>query len=410
MQKIINALIVVIFLLNVTTTKAMQVDTEIANEEKISVSLLTVSPGKQIYEKFGHTGIRVQIPSKDFDGVFHYGLFSFEDPNFEYRFIKGETDYMIGLMHYHDFLTMYAIRGSSVRELPIALTQQESHNLLKALQINMLPENETYRYSFLYDNCATRPLNIILKNIKGKVIIESNDKELPTYRELIHKCTSDNKWLTFGLDLILGGEVDEKISLPNKPFLPYITEQIFKNAKIEREGTIKKLTSETKLVLKEKEHPEEKSINDYVTPNIFTVILFLIVVSISIVEYKKTTHYNMLDATIYLIYGVLGILIYFLLIFSEHPAVSSNINAMWLHPIWLLLIPVLWIRKAQKFLICYHFINFALLMLYLLLIIFIKQEIPMAAIMLVLILLTRTITYIIIEWNKKNIKLLKTDE
>ena len=128
MQKIINALLVVL-LLSATTAKASQIDTETTYKGKISVSLLTVSPGNQIYEKFGHTGIRIQIPSKKFDGVYHYGLFSFEDPNFEYRFVKGETDYMIGLMHYHDFLTMYAIRGSSVRELPINLTNEEALNL-----------------------------------------------------------------------------------------------------------------------------------------------------------------------------------------------------------------------------------------------------------------------------------------
>lgn len=403
MQKIINALLVVL-LLSTTTAKASQIDTETTYKGKISVSLLTVSPGNQIYEKFGHTGIRIQIPSKKFDGVYHYGLFSFEDPNFEYRFVKGETDYMIGLMHYHDFLTMYAIRGSSVRELPINLTNEEALNLFEALQINMLPENATYRYSFLYDNCATRPLDIIFKNIKGNIILDTEGIELPTFRELIHECTQQNKWLTFGLDLILGGEVDEKISLPDRPFLPHITEQILHSTKVDREGAIEKLTTEPRLVLKEKTKVEDRTIADSVNPNTFTLILLLVVILISIIEYKKSRHYMIVDTIIYLVCGVLGILVYFLLIFSEHPAVSSNINAMWLHPIWLIMIPILWIRKAQKFLYYYHFINFALLMLYLIAIVFVKQEIPMASILLVLVLLIRTIKYMAIELNQKNFK------
>lgn len=396
---------VVILILNITASRAIQIDTEIADSDKIYVSLLTVSPGKQIYEKFGHTGIRVQIPSKRFDGVYHYGLFSFEDPNFEYRFVKGETDYMIGLMHYHDFLTMYAIRGSSVRELPIFLTKEESHNLYRALQVNMLPENQTYRYSFLYDNCATRPLDIILKNVKREIIIETKGEELPTFRELIHQCTKQNKWLTFGLDLILGGEVDEKISFPDKPFLPHITEQIFQNAKIAGDRTDDNLAGESRVVLKEQPKEQETSIFDSLSPNIFMAILLIAVISISIIEYKKSRHYKIVDTIIFLVYGILGVLIYFLLILSEHPAVSSNINAMWLHPIWLIAIPFIWIRKAQKFLFYYHFINFALLILYFIIIIFIIQYIPAAAILLAILLLIRSITYIIIEWSKNEFKL-----
>lgn len=404
MQKIIKALMVVILILNITTSKAIQIDTEIADSDKIYVSLLTVSPGKQIYEKFGHTGIRVQIPSKRFDGVYHYGLFSFEDPNFEYRFVKGETDYMIGLMHYHDFLTMYAIRGSSVRELPIYLTNEETHNLYRALQINMLPENQTYRYSFLYDNCATRPLDIIFKNLKRQIIVEKGDKELPSFRELIHQCTEQNKWLTFGLDLILGGEVDEKISLPDKPFLPHITEQIFQNAKIAGETSDEKLTGDSRVVLKEQPKEQNCSIFDTITPNIFMTILLIAVISISIVEFKRARHYKIINTIIFFIYGILGILIYFLLIFSEHPAVSSNINAIWLHPFWLMVIPLIWIRRTQKFLYYYHFINFALLILYLIIIIFIKQYIPVAAILLVMLLLIRSITYIVVEKRKNEFR------
>ena len=371
--------------------------------DTISVSLLTASQGKQIYEKFGHTGIRIHIPSKRFNGVYHYGLFSFDEPYFEYRFVKGETDYMIGLMHYHDFLTMYAVRGSSVRELPLYLTQEEARNLYFALQVNMLPENETYRYSFLYDNCATRPLEIINRSLTGELVLDATNIELPTYRELIHKSTAQDKWVTFGLDLILDGETDEHISLPDKPFLPEITEQIFENYEIERNGVTEKLAGTPKEVLKAREDKQEKTLFSYITPVLFAIILFIVVLIISIREIVTKNHNKVVDTVIFFVCGVLGIVIYFLLLFSEHPAVSSNINAMWLHPMWLAVIPFIWIRKAQKFLYCYHFINFALLLLFLLVIIFIKQEVGIAVILFVITLLLRTITYIVVERRQKQI-------
>lgn len=403
MRRIIYALVVVIFLFSrVAEARASLFNTGLTEADTISVSLLTASQGKQIYEKFGHTGIRIHIPSKRFNGVYHYGLFSFDEPYFEYRFVKGETDYMIGLMHYHDFLTMYAVRGSSVRELPLYLTQEEALNLYLALQVNMLPENETYRYSFLYDNCATRPLEIINRSLTGEVRLDTTNIELPTYRTLIHKSTQQDKWVTFGLDLILDGEVDENISLPDKPFLPEITEQIFQNYEIERNGVTEKLAGTPKEVLRAREDKAELGMFSFITPLAFAISLLVVVALISIKEIITLRHNKIADTIIFFVCGILGIVIYFLLLFSEHPAVASNINAMWLHPIWLVMIPLIWIRKAQKFLYCYHFINFALLLLFFLAIIFIRQEVGTVAVVLVATLLLRTITYLAVERRRKH--------
>ena len=405
MRRVICAFVVAILLLcAVTEVKASLYNTHITDTDTISVSLLTASQGKQIYEKFGHTGIRIYIPSKKFNGVYHYGLFSFDEPHFEYRFVKGETDYMIGLMHYHDFLTMYAIRGSSVRELPLYLTQEEARSLFAALQENMLPENQTYRYSFLYDNCATRPLDIINKSLNGEVKRDTTDTDLPTFRTLIHESTKQDKWVTFGLDLILDGETDEQISLPDKPFLPHITEYIFQTSEIERNGTVEKLSGTPKEVLKAREDVEIKTLFSYITPMMFAISLLVIVVLISIKEIITMSHSRITDTIIFAVCGILGIVIYFLLLFSEHPAVSSNINAMWLHPVWLIVIPFIWIRNTQKFLYCYHFINFALLLLFFVVVIFVKQQVGAEVIVLVMALLTRTITYLTVERRRKHIR------
>ena len=401
MQRIKYAFVLALFLLNTALTKASLLETTLSETDTISVSLLTATPGKQIYERFGHTGIRIYVPSKKFDGVYHYGLFSFSDPNFEYRFMKGKTDYMIGCMHYHDFLTMYAIRGSGVRELKLNLTQEEARNLFDALLINIKPENQTYRYSFLYDNCATRPLEIIFRSLSGEVNIAPLEEPVPTFRNLIHECTAQDKWVMFGLDLILDGEVDEKISLPNKPFLPHITEQIFQSAIIERDGVEDNLSSEPVEVLAPRAEKKESSIFDSITPNVLSIVLLLLVIVGSIIEIKREKHNRVLDTIISAICGILGVVIFFLMLFSEHPAVSLNVNAMWLHPIWLVVIPLIWIRKAQKFLYCYHFINFALLLLYFVVAIFVKQYIEFATFMFVGILLVRSITYTLIEKTKQ---------
>ena len=60
------------------------------------ISVLTCSPGDEIYSLFGHTGLRYKNDAKDIDVVFSYGYFDFDSPNFVWRFIIGETDYIVG--------------------------------------------------------------------------------------------------------------------------------------------------------------------------------------------------------------------------------------------------------------------------------------------------------------------------
>ncbi|MDD5184532.1 MAG: DUF4105 domain-containing protein, partial [Paludibacter sp.] len=68
---------------------------KITFSDSATISLITCSPGEEVYSKFGHTAIRVKDPVNGIDVVFNYGIFSFETNNFYYKFIKGETDYQL---------------------------------------------------------------------------------------------------------------------------------------------------------------------------------------------------------------------------------------------------------------------------------------------------------------------------
>ena len=63
-------------------------------------SVLTCSPGSEAYSLYGHTGLRYCDEEKGIDIVFNYGYFDFDSPNFAWRFILGETDYMVGVFDY----------------------------------------------------------------------------------------------------------------------------------------------------------------------------------------------------------------------------------------------------------------------------------------------------------------------
>ena len=90
--------------------------------DSIQFSLLTCAPGNEIYALFGHTAIRYQNFSRGVDLVFNYGMFSFNTQHIVYRFVKGETDYQLGITHYPYFESEYAFRGASVYQQILNLT------------------------------------------------------------------------------------------------------------------------------------------------------------------------------------------------------------------------------------------------------------------------------------------------
>ena len=106
------------------------------------VSLLTVDPGAEIYELDGHTSLRFITPEGE-DFAVNWGVFDFNAPNFLYRFVKGETDYMAWAFPTKFFLEEYRRAGRTVTEQQLNLTPEEADRLLALTFENLRPENRT---------------------------------------------------------------------------------------------------------------------------------------------------------------------------------------------------------------------------------------------------------------------------
>ena len=175
--------------------------------EQSRISLITCDPGTLVYEKFGHTALRICDSTQHIDLIFHYGVFDFDTDFFIPKFIKGATDYSIGLCSTHYFIESYAQRGSAVNEQVLALTLPQRQQLFDALVENYKPENRLYRYNFVFDNRATRPYDMLLNVIDAPLLCTYTTEA--TYRDIIHGCIGWQNWTAFGIALILGAEADQ---------------------------------------------------------------------------------------------------------------------------------------------------------------------------------------------------------
>ena len=83
-----------------------------------TISILTCSPGNELYSLFGHTGIRVVDKANDMDIVFNYGTFDFATQGFYFKFARGLLPYQLSCSEFRRFLSSYIHDERSVYSQP----------------------------------------------------------------------------------------------------------------------------------------------------------------------------------------------------------------------------------------------------------------------------------------------------
>lgn len=375
--------------------------------DSIRISLLTCSPGDAIYSLFGHTAIRYEQPSHNIDAVFNYGLFSFNTPNFILRFALGETYYLLGVQSYESFKNEYEYYGREVRQQALNLSEEEKALLIDLLKTNSLPENRTYHYNFFYDNCATRPRDKIEESINGEVVYPelSKNTNSATFRQLIHQYTKNNPWSRFGIDLCVGSDADKPITNRQMMFIPFYLEEAYSKAEIKK-GDKSTLLAQPSIIIVEKSTPAEElpliaKIGDIITPLRLSLLLFIIVASLTIYGIKNKRSLWGIDLVLFPLAGIVGCVLAFLALLSQHPAVSSNYLLLVFHPGQLLFIPFVIhdIRKGKRS--WYMVFNAAILTLFIVLFPLIPQRFDFAVVPLALCLLIRSLSNLILTYKMK---------
>lgn len=366
------------------------------------ISLLTHMPSDEaVYTLYGHTAIRIQDADNKVDAVFNYGIFDFDSPNFMYRFVKGETDYMVAVVPFNYYYREYKERGVSIIEQELNLNEAEKQNISNALLTNILPENRVYRYNYFYDNCSTRPRDIIEKNIQGSVKYTSNNKT-QTYRDLIHECVSSHPWIQFGIDLVIGADADKLIDDKQKHFLPIHLMTSYDGAKVvESDSLHRNLLTKTNTLLESQKNVDTSSTTTN-SPLIYGCLLLAVslIISTFTIKGKYLVWGRLYDFLLFVIFGLVGSVIFFLMFFSEHPCTNPNWNITWLNPLELVFAFLFLIKYLAKYVYYYHFINFVLLTLFVLAWFLIPQHLELAFLPFILSIWIRSGANIILRKRK----------
>ena len=295
-----------------------------------TIYMLTCAPGTEIYSLWGHSALRVVINEPASDMVYNWGVFDFNTPNFAWKFAKGRLDYMLGVYSYKTFLQDYYLEGRSVYSQEVNLTAVEKLRLMIILNENNKPENRSYRYDFLYDNCSTRIRDIMKKLIGEKLIMPPDEPgKKTTFRDRIHEYTNVAPWLQMGIDLLVGTPADKRSGFENDMFLPDLLQRNLTETIINRDRKMVPLLKSIETVL---DFPPAVHKNNLLTSPVFAFsILFIFIVLLSALLRNKP-FINYFDIAIFFIFSLIAIIIVFFSFFTDHVETRLNINIIWFSP------------------------------------------------------------------------------
>lgn len=359
------------------------------------VSMLTQEGGKEIYALWGHTAIRIQDDSLGVDDIFNYGLFDFSSPNFAWRFVKGQTDYILGVNSMQDVYVEAAMRNLNLTEQHLNLTQTEKQNLWDALLTNALPQNRTYRYSFVFDNCATRPANMLENNLQGQLLFNDSTATGGTLRNIVHETTADFPWLRFGVNVIFGSRFDQPVTFREQFFQPtYLKNALNEAYVINPDGTKRALVDRSVLLLKQDPQliEDESAIP---APQWFVYPLGLIFLIFTLRNGLRKNKLSVIpDVLFFTISGAAGCIVYFLALISTHPGMYPNGAMLLFEPFQLVYALALLVSPWRKYVLNFNYVNAVLVFTFLLTAPFVSQIYTAEMLFLAVVSLIRSVMWI----------------
>lgn len=332
-----------LLILLVTTVRAQQ-------PARMRISLLTCTPGDELYSTFGHSAIRITDSVTAQDIVFNYGTFNFDDEGFYLKFIRGKLLYYVSTASFYDFKEEYLLSNRGITEQVLLLSDEEKIALRDFLFNNAKEENKYYQYDFFFDNCTTRLRDIIAahkQNMPPPVAIMPGGT---TFRQAIYQYLdkNDKAWSKLGIDILLGAPTDAVMSAAEMQFLPDNLMTALDSSHRRQPVVVSKAS------LYEFQQAATGG-GSFFSPALFFGLLLLVIVLTGFSKHHAATAFLQgFDGLLFFFTGVLGIVLILMWTATNHQMCRNNYNLLWALPSYAVLAFVVnskkvWVKKAFKY-------------------------------------------------------------
>ena len=315
---------------------------------ELTVYLMTMGHGDEIWERFGHNAIRIIDAARGTDSVYNWGTFDFHQPNFLQRFMTGNTLYWMEGEGWPETLEKYRYLNRSVWQQELDLTHAERVAMRDFLAWNARPENREYRYDYYLDNCSTRVRDVIDRIVGGQLKpILTGRLTNTTYRFHTQRLFRLDRAVATGTNIGLGQVADRPISAWAESFLPIRFQDHVRSVQVKSaDGTTRRLVKNEQQLFAAQRAPEPaeppRLLLVYCTIGL-VVAAFIAVITRLAGEGRRAA--RVVLATFSTVWAALGGILGLILIvgwaFTRHSFMAWNQNVLQFDPLSLALAVVL---------------------------------------------------------------------
>ncbi|SFE78130.1 protein of unknown function [Spirosoma endophyticum] len=305
------------------------------------MSLITYGPGDDdISSVFGHTEIRLVDPALGIDRDYSYGGFDYSADGFILKFLRGTLPYHVAVYNIYQVMYYYQQTNRSIREQSLNLSPAQRQRLFAALEKNYLPENREYRYKFYYDNCSTRPRDMIVDACGDSLTIPSRSRMTgKSYRDLMNEYLNERPWYQLGMNLAIGQPADEQTDGWRAMYLPNeLHDQLARATLLQANGqTVPLVQSEQTIFAAQKLFRQQ--VPFFFDPDVVFTILGIIVALFTIRRYMVAGKVDRwFDRFLFGIVGFLGWFLFVLWMIRDDGVTGWNPTLLYSMPLHLPLI------------------------------------------------------------------------
>ena len=316
---------------------------------ELSVYLMTMGQGDQVWERYGHNAIGIRDRRTNADVVFNWGLFSFDQPGFIGRFLRGEMMYWMGGEDAAAALAQYQMLNRTVEVQELNLSPAQRLALLEFIQWNAREENKFYRYDYFLDNCSTR-VRDALDRVLGGAIRAATDtvNSGTTFRWHALRLMAEDRLVTLGVDIGLGRPTDRPITAWEEMFIPMKVRDRVREIRVpDDSGRLVPLVTSERVIFQAQREPERTTPPPLALP----LAIVGIVLGGGLAWLGKRQRGFAIPAalTAAVVLGVLGCALLYLRFMTQHVAAYNNTNLFVYNPLWLIvMVAFLFVRRGGQ--------------------------------------------------------------
>ncbi len=312
---------------------------------EVTVTLVTFALGPEVFERFGHNALWFHDNTTGQDVAYHWGLFSFNEPNFLARFLSGDNHYWMGREDPRGLIDRERRSGRTATLQRLNLTPEQAHSLHEFVLWNERPENRFYRYDYFADNCSTRLRDAIDRAVGGAIKRATDTVHTAlSYRRESIRLTDGDRPVQLGIDIALGRPADAPLTAWQSFFIPMRLRDAIRTVKIPDEnGALVPLVAEEQQVaqatgttaIEEQGRAPRLALRYFV----LGVLLALLVGSLTFLMPMRSATWGLafFGAGWSLISGILGVILLLAWLFTKHVFWAGNENVLLFTPLALFL-------------------------------------------------------------------------